>query len=1524
MKTHSAVPLTMNQLLSARRRIRALSRIVISAAIGMAVVEFWPLATRIAYSDTTWTGATNQDWNTASNWSNGLPGTGNGNTLITIATGNYPILSASGSSSVDIIVGGGTSGRLDQTAGTLSTGNGNWFYLGFQGATAAYNLANTATNGGTYTSFGQGSGSLNVGGASLNGNLLVGLDNGTVSTVNINTTGTLAGAGIFLGAAGGSSGNLNLDSGAVTLSGEFQIGANFFSQGSSTSTFSMSGGTLTANIISLARGANNTAAMSGTATITGGTLNSKQWFTLGFAGSAADAATVTNNGGTVNVNTSGGGVLEMGVFDQTTNVFNQISGNVTLQNNASISFGNGGNHAGTSTFNQNGGTVTFYSDAGTTVGGTGSLNLGNGNSTGTYVYNLAGGTLTVPSIQKTAGGASGTFNFSGGTLRAAANSATFMTGLTAANVGAGGAIIDTNNFNITIGQQLLDNGGGGLTKQSAGALNLTASNTYTGATTVSGGSLVLAASADINSSSGITVNGSGAKFVALSSTAVSPTVTLTSGTVDGTGTINTVNVANSASNTIANGNGGTGTFTIGTLSFSGAGNLSLNVASNTPGLATTTLTTNAAGNVVVNATNASWSPGTYDLISYSTLGGAGFGKFQKGTIAGLSGRQSATLTNPSGFIALVIAGDNPKWTGALNSTWTTATQSSPKNWQLITSGTPTDYISGDVVLFDDSASNSTVNISAANVTPTSTTFTTNNTYTVNGLFGIAGTGSVTKNGSGSLTLNGPNTYSGGTLLNAGTLNINNASAVGTGSLTVSAGTTIDNTTGSPVTLSTNNAQTWAGDFTFGSTNDLDMGTGSITLSANVTVTANGPKAVILGGGITGAGNLVKAGGGTLTLNGNNSYAGTLTVNGGAIVLTANNSYAGTTILNGGTLTLSGSINNGHNFDLESNAGSTVNVSGTINARFFDAFGSTVNLSGAGNISINGGQFSDGTTGNFSGGTYAVNGEFWDGQSGTGTVIQTGGTVSSSSWFVIGRGATGTYSISAGSLTGATGGGNFTMASFGGASGTLNVSGTAAVSTPREFWVGEGSTGTVNQTGGSVSSGGYFVIGRNNGANGTYNLMGGTVTASTAFGFTTIGSSGGSTGILSVSGGTWNATTGGMIVGEGFGGGSPASGTLSVSGTGLVDLGTNGLQLANNAVANGAVNLDGGTIRAGSVFQGAGVGTFNFNGGLFKAAANNVNFMAGLATANIRNGGAMVDTGGFNVTIAQQLLHSIIGGDNAIDGGLSKSGAGTLTLSGANSYTGPTNVNQGTLALAISQAIANTSQVSLSGATLATTGQSQFMTGTMLRIAATSTLDFGDSMGASDNVQFSSATSADTWANGAYLRVLNWTSTTPIAGGGPDQFIAGTGGLSSSQLAHTHFSPYKTGSGAQILPSGEVVPISTAIVLKAGDINQDTHYDVADVSALMAALSDLPKYQNGQSTIRSNNSLIFDNADMLDLADLNHDSRVNNLDIQASITLLANGGASGTGGLTAVPEPGACVLMVIGGVLLAGCPFRIRR
>src|SRR5205814_1970074 len=143
-----------------------------------------------------------------------------------------------------------------------------------------------------------------------------------------------------------------------------------------------------------------------------------------------------------------------------------------------------------------------------------------------------GGTLTVPQIQRTAAtGNTGIFNFNGGSLVAAKANTTFMQGLSSANVKAGGANINDGGFAITIGQPLLSGAAsdGGLAKTGAGTLTLGGASTYNGPTSITAGSVLLSGTGSINGSSGITVNGSGAKFVQTSSVASTPSVTVTSG-----------------------------------------------------------------------------------------------------------------------------------------------------------------------------------------------------------------------------------------------------------------------------------------------------------------------------------------------------------------------------------------------------------------------------------------------------------------------------------------------------------------------------------------------------------------------------------------------------------------------------------------------------------------------------------------------------------------------------------------------------------------------------------------------------------------------------------------------------------------------------------------------------------------------------------------------------------------------------------------------------------------------------------
>jgi autotransporter-associated beta strand protein len=107
---------------------------------------------------------------------------------------------------------------------------------------------------------------------------------------------------------------------------------------------------------------------------------------------------------------------------------------------------------------------------------------------------LNGGTLAVSGISHS-GSNSATFNFNGGTLQAKADNANFMSGLTAAYVRENGAKIDTQNFDVSIGQALSHGGAsatdGGLLKTGGGTLTLAGALAYTGGTTISGGAIVI-------------------------------------------------------------------------------------------------------------------------------------------------------------------------------------------------------------------------------------------------------------------------------------------------------------------------------------------------------------------------------------------------------------------------------------------------------------------------------------------------------------------------------------------------------------------------------------------------------------------------------------------------------------------------------------------------------------------------------------------------------------------------------------------------------------------------------------------------------------------------------------------------------------------------------------------------------------------------------------------------------------------------------------------------------------------------
>ncbi len=137
--------------------------------------------------------------------------------------------------------------------------------------------------------------------------------------------------------------------------------------------------------------------------------------------------------------------------------------------------------------------------------------------------------------------------------------------------------------------------------------------------------------------------------------------------------------------------------------------------------------------------------------------------------------------------------------------------------------------------------------------------------------------------------------------------------------------------------------------------------------------------------------------------------------------------------------------------------------------------------------------------------------------------------------------------------------------------------------------------------------------------------------------------------------------------------------LTITGGSLV-LTNQVLSLAENYVgAKGVLNLDGGRLVALNLTQNStnGAGLVNFNGGTFQPSASQT--LSALALTN-RLGGARFDVpAGVTFTLNRTLNHDATLGA-AADGGLAKLGAGTLVVAGAQAYTGPTVVSNGTLSV----------------------------------------------------------------------------------------------------------------------------------------------------------------------------------------------------------------------------------------------------
>jgi autotransporter-associated beta strand protein len=325
---------------------------------------------------------------------------------------------------------------------------------------------------------------------------------------------------------------------------------------------------------------------------------------------------------------------------------------------------------------------------------------------------------------------------------------------------------------------------------------------------------------------------------------------------------------------------------------------------------------NASNSTVSIKLTAPSSPVTDMVVMESTDGPI------NGTLANFSftGRGSLAF-NPGGTqLLFTYTPANLVWTGGdvTNPTfWDLGTQ----NW--LNSGSPDAFQAQDLVLFNDSASSFTVAAQGTSVEPGGMTFDNSaNNYTLGGS-PVAGLGTLTKNGTGKLTITNENTFAGGVTINAGIVElgdgvnangnlgavvapvVNNAVIEANYGVAKSLAYNIDGTgsftqkgTGTVNLTGTNN---YAGDTTInlGSTLQLGNNTANGSVAGNIvnngTLSLNRSGASVLANTISGSGNITKSAGALVTITGNNTFDGAISVSGNSVLAVGSNTALGSTI-----------------------------------------------------------------------------------------------------------------------------------------------------------------------------------------------------------------------------------------------------------------------------------------------------------------------------------------------------------------------------------------------------------------------------------------------------------------------------------------------------------------------------------------------------------------------------------------------------------------------------------------------------
>ena len=507
---------------------------------------------------------------------------------------------------------------------------------------------------------------------------------------------------------------------------------------------------------------------------------------------------------------------------------------------------------------------------------------------------------------------------------------------------------------------------------------------------------------------------------------------------------------------------------------------------------------------------------------------------------------------------------------------------------------------------------------------------------------ISGIWSLHKDGAGTLVLGGINGYTGGTVVNDGTLRITDDRNLGSGGLSLFDTSTLDIAAGGLYTH-----------------NIFAEGTPTIKVAAGQSVTWSGQIVDDASARFT------VTGGGTLTLgNTANFYSGGTVVTGGSTVAVAADGALGSA---------SGDVTLGDG----SSGGTLAATAGFSSARSFvlGAGGGTIAVQGASSLLLSGPVSGNGALTKTGTGTLTL----------SGNNTYTGPTTAAAG--VLQAGDTDVFAVN-GAMT-VLGGATLDLNSFGQTVGSLSGAGNVTLGSATLTTGGDGTStaysGVIGGTGALVKTGGGALV-----LSGANNYTGGT----TVLGGSLIGTS------TSLQGGILNNA---LVVFDQPGSGTYAgvmtgTGELQKSGVGALTLtGANtysgGTTVLAGALVGTSVSLQGPIFNnALVVFDQAATGTYagvmSGTGVLAKTAAGTLT----LTGANTYSGGTTVSGGALVGTttslqgnfvnnalvVFDQAATGTYAGVMSGTGVFAKSSGGTLTLTGANSYSGGTIVSAGAL------------------------------------------------------------------------------------------------------------------------------------------------------------------------------------------------------------------------------------------------------